>query len=122
MAIVVNGTVNNLPVSQLPNGYTPPTITRILDFHYRYDVTIPLIWSTVINTTNPITNMTSIVTGVNNAVTTLLGLDFLATATVTAYAVINGLDININTSEPTNLTNSNTPAFQVQVTIFVKSV
>lgn len=122
MAIIVNGTVNNLPVSQLPTGYTPPTITRILDFHYRYDVMIPLTWSTIINSTNPITNMTSIVTGVNNAVTTLLSLDFLATATVTAYAVINGLDININTSDPTHLTNAYSPGFEVQVTVFVKSV
>jgi len=122
MAIVVNGTVNNLPISQLPSGYTPPTVTRILDFHYRYDVMIPLNWSTTINSTSPITNMTSIVTGVNSAVTTLLGLDFLATATVTAYAVINGLDLNINTADPTHLTNANPPAFEVQVTIFVKSV
>jgi len=122
MAIVVNGTINSIPSEKLPIGYTPPTVTLIPDYHYRYDVVVPLVWSTTANTSNPITSMTNIVTGTNTAVTTLLGLDFLSTATVTAYAVINSIDTNLNPNSTTYLIGATTPSYLVSATIFVKAV
>lgn len=122
MAIVVNGTVNNLPASQLPTGYTPPVVTLISDYHYRYDVVIPLVWATTVTNVSPSVNMTAIVTATNTAVTALLALDFLATATVTAYSVINGLSNTNDVSNPNVLSSSVPQSLNVYTTIFVKTV
>ena len=121
MAIVVNGTVNNIPAEKLPIGYTLPTVTTIPDFHYRYDVVIPLVFSSTA-TTPAYSTMTAIVNGTNTAVINLLALDFLATATVTAYAVINSIDTNLNPSSSTYLLSSTTPSYLVSTTIFVKAL
>lgn len=121
MAIVVNGTVNGIPAEKLPSGYTPPVVTLIPDFHYRYDVVIPLVFSAIATTSNAVTTMTALVSGTNTAVVSLLGLDFLASATVTAYSVINSIDTNLNNNSTTYLTNV-TPNYLVSVTIFVKSI
>lgn len=121
MAIVVNGTVNGIPAEKLPVGYTPPTVTIIPDYHYRYDVIIPLVWSTTAQST-AINSMTTIVSGTNTAVTNLLVLDFLSTATVTAYAVINSIDTNLNPNSSTYLLSGSTPSYLVSATIFVKAL
>jgi len=44
MAITLNGTLNGLPSDRLPVGYTPPTVTVISDYHWRYDLQIPLVF------------------------------------------------------------------------------
>ena len=121
MAIVVNGTVNAIPAEKIPAGYTLPIVTLIPDFHYRYDVVIPLVFSTTATTSNPVTTMTALVSATNTAVASLLALDFLATANVTAYAVINSIDTNLNNNSTTYLTNV-TPSYLVSTTIFVKSI
>jgi hypothetical protein len=121
MAIVVNGTVNAIPAEKLPVGYTPPTVTIIQDFQYRYDVVIPLVFSTTATST-AVNTMTAIVTATNSAVIALLALDFLATATVTSYAVINSIDTNLANTTSTYLLSTTTPSYLVSVTIFVKAI
>jgi hypothetical protein len=121
MAIVVNGTVNAIPAEKLPVGYTPPTVTIIEDFQYKSEVVIPLVFSTTATGT-AVNTMTAIVTATNNAVVTLLGLDFLSTATVTAYAVINSIDTNLSNASRTYLLSTTTPSYLVSVTIFVKAI
>jgi len=124
MAIILNGTQNGLPSDRLPSGYTPPMVTTVADFMWRYDVQIPLVFSTTATTSNPVTTMTAIVTGTNTAVSAILAADFLSTATVTAYAVINELTSNLTpqtTTSTTYLTNV-VPSYLVSVTIFVKAI
>lgn len=124
MAITLNGTVNALAPDRLPAGYTPPTVTTVPDFHYRYDVVVPLVFSTTATSTASAT-MTAIVTATNTAVSAILAADFLSTATVTAYAVINELTTNLALPTPTSTTyllSGTTPSYLVSVSIFVKAL
>jgi hypothetical protein len=124
MAITLNGTVNALAPDRLPSGYTPPTVTTVPDFHYRYDVVVPLVFSTTATSTASAT-MSAIVTATNTAVSAILTADFLSTATVTAYAVINELTTNLALPTPTSTTyllSGTTPSYLVSVTIFVKAL
>lgn len=88
MAIVNNGTVNSLPLAQVPSGYTRPTVTLITDYHYVYDLTLSVLKSTVENATAT-TTMANIITngtiGITKQIDDILAADFLASATVTAY-------------------------------------
>ena len=124
MAITLNGTQNALPADRLPSGYTAPVVTTIPDFMWRYDVQIPLVFSTTATTSNPVTTMTAIVSGTNTAVQAILTADYLSTATVTAFAVINDITTNLalpTTTSTTYLTNV-TPSYLVNTTIFVKAI
>jgi len=126
MAISLNGTVNGLPADRLPIGYTPPVVTTINDFHYRYDVVIPIaVTGTVAS--SAIASMTAIVSATSTAVTAILTADFLSTgSTVTAYAVINDIGSTFaptnNNTSMTYLLSATTNQYLVNTTIFVKSI
>lgn len=124
MAITLNGTQNGLPADRLPAGYTAPVVTAINDFMYRYDVVVPLVFSTTATTSNPVTTMTAIVSGTNTAIQAILTADYLSTATVTSYAVINDITTNLGLPTPTSTTylTNVTPSYLVSVTIFVKAI
>jgi len=125
MAVVNNGTVNGLPADRLPSGYTPSAVVTIPDFMWRYDVVIPIaVTGTVASTASA--SMTAIVTATSTAVTAILNADFLATATVTAYSIINDIG---STFTPTNnnttmsyLLSATTNQYLVNTTIFVKAI
>lgn len=125
MAITLNGTVNALPEDKIPAGYTRPTVTTIADFHWRYDIIIPINVSGTVAATAS-TSMAAIVTATNTAVSAILAADFLSTATVTAYAVINDIGSNFT---PTNsntamtyLLSATTNQYLVSTTIYVKAI
>jgi hypothetical protein len=125
MAITLNGTVNALPAERLPIGYTPPVVTTISDFMYRYDLVIPInVSGTVASTASA--SMTAIVTATNTAVSAILSADYLATATVTAYAVINDIGSNFtptnNNTSMNYLLSATTNQYLVSTTIFVKAI
>lgn len=122
MAIVNNGTLNGLPAEKLPSGYTLPTVTTISDFMYRYDHEVSIVTANVLTNVSPATNMATMVTATNTAVTAILAADFLATATVTAYSVITGLEFNLGNPSPKNFSNAITPSYLVSVTTYVKAV
>lgn len=100
MAITNNGTKNSLGVSQIPTGYTKPTVTEFSDVEYPRTVVLNVLKATVENA-SPATTMANIIAnatvGINKQVTDLLAADFLATATVTAYAELIGLSTNFAT-------------------------
>lgn len=124
MAITLNGTQNALPDDRLPSGYTRPTVTAVSDFHYRYDVVVPLVFSTTATSTASAT-MTAIVTATNTAVLAILTADYLSTATVTSFAVINDITTNLALPTPTSTTyllSGTTPSYLVNTTIFVKAL
>lgn len=125
MAVVNNGTVNALPEDRIPAGYTRPTVTTISDFHWRYDTVVTVAVSGTVASTATAT-MSAIVTGTSSAVTTILNADFLGTATVTAYSVINDLTTNfapsLNNTSMSYLLSATTNSYLVSVTIYVKAV
>jgi hypothetical protein len=125
MAITLNGTQNALPEDRIPVGYTRPNVTAISDFHYRYDLVIPIAVSGTIASTASAT-MTAIVTATNTAVQAILTADYLSTANVTAYAVINDIGSNFsptdNNTTMTYLLSSTTNSYLVRTTIFVKAI
>lgn len=98
MAIVNNGTKNSLTANELPDGYTRPTVTTFTDYQYRRSLTLNVLKATVENA-NASTTMTNIFNdatiGINKQITDILALDYLGTATVTAYADLVGLTHNI---------------------------
>jgi len=124
MAVVNNGTVNALPADRLPSGYTLPTVTTVPDFHYRYDTVIPITVSTTVQSTASAT-MTQIVTNTSTAVKAILDADYLATATVVGYAVINDIQSNFtptsNATTMSYLLSATVNQYLVSVTIFVKA-
>lgn len=125
MAVVNNGTQNALPEDRIPAGYTRPMVTAIADFMWRYDVVIPIAVSgTVASTASA--SMTAIVTATNTAITAILNADFLSTATVTAYSIINDIGSNFtptnNNTSMTYLLSGTTNQYLVSTTIFVKAI
>jgi len=125
MAITLNGTQNALPDDRIPAGYTRPTVTTVPDFHYRYDVVIPIaVAGTVAATASA--SMAAIVTATNTAVQTIMTGDFLSTATGNAYAVINDIGSNFspsnNTTSMSYLLSATTNQYLVSTTIFVKAL
>jgi hypothetical protein len=125
MAITLNGTQNALPAERLPIGYTVPTVTTIADFHYRYDVVVPITVSGVVLSTASAT-MGALVTAVNTAILAILTADFLSTATVTAYAVITDIDSNFSPSNNNTamyyLLSATENRYLVSTTIYVKAL
>ena len=121
MAVVNNGTVNGLPADRLPVGYTAPVVTTVPDFHYRYDTTVVLSWATTITSATPSTNMTAIVSATTSAVTAIITADFISSANILAYSIINGLENTNDAKIPTNLSSGVPQSLNVSVTIFVKA-
>ena len=125
MAIVNNGTLNGLAPERLPIGYTLPTTTVILDYHYKINTVISLPVSTTALST-AVATMGAIVTGTNSGITTFLTANYLATANITAYSIINNVTTNFaptkNNTAQTFLKSSTVNAYLVSVTIYVKAI
>lgn len=124
MAITNNGTVNSLPDSQIPTGYTRPTVTTISDYDYVSDLSLTVLKSTVENATKA-TTMTNIITdaaiGITKQITDILAADYLATATVTAYADLTGIDHNISPVSTSDFYNATAVSFTCTVKLYVKA-
>lgn len=97
MAIVNNGTKNNLPAGQIPSGYTRPTVTEFDDFEYERTLSLSILKSVVENAT-PATTMDNIfddaTVGLDKQIDDILAADYLATASVVAYAELTSLTHN----------------------------
>jgi len=97
MAIVNNGTKNSLGANEIPLNYTRPTVTEIADYDYVSDLSLSVLKATVENATAA-TTMANIITngtiGITKQVDDILAADYLASATVTAYADLTGLTNN----------------------------
>lgn len=97
MSITNAGTVNSLPAVQIPSGYTRPTVTTFTDWEYKRTLSLSVLKATVENATRS-TTMTNIIgngtVGITKQVDDILAADFLASATVTAYADFTALSNN----------------------------
>lgn len=97
MTIANNGTVNSLTNNELPTGYIGPTVTTFEDFEYLSILKLTVLKSTVENA-DPAVTMANILAdatiGITKQVDDILAADYLATATVEAYAEIVALSNN----------------------------
>jgi hypothetical protein len=80
-----------------------------------------LSWATTITGANPVTNMTAIVSATTSAVTAIITADFISSANILAYSIINGLENTNDAKIPTNLSSGVPQSLNVSVTIFVKA-
>jgi hypothetical protein len=127
MAITNLNTVNKLPASQIPSGYTLPVVASFKDWTWRRTVTLSVLKATV-ETATPSTTMAAILAnatiGVNKQVTDILAADFLATKTVTSFSELISLRLNtekINVDDTTYLDNT-AESYLCVVVIYVKSL
>lgn len=127
MAITNLGTLNKISEEQIPSGYTLPILEAFQDFQYTRKLTLSVLKSTV-ETATPSTTLTAIfnnaTVGINKQITDILALDYLATATVSAYAILYNLTTNINQKTITDNTYlTNTPVtYECEVVLYVKSL
>jgi len=125
MAITNNGTKNSLTANELPSGYTKPVVSTFTDYEYSRSLTISVLKATVENATAS-TTMTNIINnatiGITKQITDILAADYLATATVTAYADLVGLSHNLAAINGSALYLTNTPlSYICTVNLYVKT-
>lgn len=125
MAIVNNGTKVSLTPATLPTGYTLPTVTEITDYQYVRTLTLNVLKATVENATKT-TTLTNILgdatIGITKQISDILDADYLATATVTAYAELYDISSNITTSPTSDFYNNTAVSYVCSVRLYVKAV
>jgi|TARA_R100000750_G_C2278470_1_gene70258 hypothetical protein len=126
MAITNNGAANSLPASQLPSGYTRPTVTTFADWEYKRTLSLSVLKATVENATRS-TTMTNIrenaTVGINKQIVDIIAADFLASATVTTYGDWTGLSNNFVDVTGTGTALADTAAsYTCTVILYVKAV
>ena len=121
MAISNLGTANKLPASEIPSGYVLPTIAVFNDWQYKYVLNLTVLKATV-ETATPATTLAAILNnatiGLNKQISDIIAADFLATATVTTFAELYDLNINLNKS---NFLGNTPSSYNCQVAVFVKA-
>ena len=126
MSIVNNGTKNELKESQIPTGYTRPSITDFTDFEYIRTEEMTILKATVEDATNA-TTMTNIieeaVIGITKQVDTILANDYVASNNVEAFASMTKLSTNISDdSSGDGVWLGNTAAsYTARVAIYIKT-
>jgi hypothetical protein len=124
MAITNNGTTVNLPLNQVPSDYTYPTVTTFTDHEYSRTLTLNVLKSTVENA-DEATTLGAIITnasiGITKQVDDILAADYLATATVTAYADWVGLAHNIAPNDSSDFLNNTAVSYVCTVNLYVKT-
>lgn len=125
MAITLNGVVNGLTATEKPSGYTNPTVTTFSDYESIATLNLTVLKSTVENATAS-TTMTNIFNdatiGLVKQVTDILAGDYLATATVTAYAELIRLSNNYSDVNGAGAYLTNTPnSYQCTLKLYVKT-
>lgn len=126
MAITNSGTVNSLTDNELPTGYTRPTVTTFTDWQYKRTLNLTVLKATVENATAA-TTMANIIAnatiGITKQITDILAADYLASATVTAYADLTNLTNNLsNISGGGDYLKNTAASYQATVDLYVKAV
>lgn len=126
MAITNNGVVNSLPASQIPSGYTRPTVTTFTDWQYKRTLTLTVLKATVENATRA-TTMTNIIEngtiGLEKQIVDIVAEDFISSETVTTYGdwtVFSNNFVDV-TGTGTVLTDT-ASSYTATVILYIKSV
>ena len=97
MAVAYTGTRNGLPASQLPSGYTVPTVAANTQ-EYTFSASLTVLKATVENATAS-TTMTAIfenaTIGLDKQILDLITADFDNTQTVVGYGNLTALTTNL---------------------------
>jgi len=120
MAIVYNGTINKLADSQLPTGYSRPSVTTVTPTAYvTVNKKISIVKSSVDNA-NPIVTMDAIVAEITSKLNAELDVTYISND-VTAYGVMTSLTSNYTPElgDDDWLTNI-APVYLAEVTMHVK--
>jgi len=125
MAITNNGCVNNLPASQIPSGYTRPTVSTFTDWQYKRTLTLSVLKATVDDATRA-TTMTNIrenaTIGLNKQIVDIIAEDFVSSETVTTYGDWTALSNNFVDVTGTGTVLTDTAAsYTCTVVLYVKS-
>lgn len=125
MAIVHNGTQNKIPVFQIPSGYTKPSVTTFEDYEYPRELILEVDKATVQNA-SAATTMANIFNdaaiGLNKQIEDILAADFLATATVVAFADLESIRTNYSDLNSTSdYLKTTAPKYLCTVKLFVKA-
>lgn len=126
MAITHLGAENNLPATQLPASYVKPVIATFTDHQYVSDLTLEVLKATVQNA-DPAVTMANILDnatiGIDKQIEDILAADYLASATVTSYAVLSVLRTNYSDMSKTGDFLTTTAAKYIcTVKLYVKSL
>lgn len=125
MAITNNGTKNSLSENTLPAGYSLPVVTTFADEEYVRELDLTVLKSAVENA-DPAVTMANIISdaavGITKQVDDILAGDYLATATVTAFADIVALSNNYASIKGDGDFLTNTANhYKVKVMMYVKT-
>ena len=127
MAILFSGTSNELSANEKPVGYVDPVITKFATDPgvYVSDLDLSVLKATVENATGSVT-MDNIfddaAIGLDKQITDILAADYLASATVTAYAELRNLSNNFAAITGSGVYLKNTAAsYLCTVKLFVKA-
>ena len=124
MAITNNGCKVSLQDTQLPSGYSLPSVTEISDYDYISDLTLNVLKATVENATDA-TTLTNIIgnatIGIDKQIDDILVADYLATATVTAYADLTHINSNIAAVNTTDFYDNTAVSYVCTVRLYVKA-
>jgi len=126
MAISNNGTQNLTPAAKLPAGYSRPSVTTFdTTGMYKSILSLSVLKSTVENAA-PATTMANIISngtiGITKQVDDILAADYLASATVTAFANIIDLTTNYKDETGSEVWLDNiAPSYVATVHLYVKA-
>ncbi|MBV1952601.1 MAG: hypothetical protein KUG64_10470 [Cycloclasticus sp.] len=124
MAITNNGTEVNLQANKIPTGYSLPSVTTFTDYEYKNELILSVDKSTVENATAT-TTLANILAngtvGITKQIDDILAADYLASATVDAYASLNSIDNNINAGIISDFYNADAVTYECSVTLYVKT-
>lgn len=98
--LTFNNTRVDLGASELPSGYTKPTITTFTDYEAKYSSYAITMTKASVENASASTTFTAILAALNVQLSAVLTADLnTATATITAYAVLKTLRTNTNVDE-----------------------
>lgn len=98
MALTFNGVALDVPASELPSGYTKPTVTLVANPEYRRSIDITVAKSTVENATDD-TTVDNILTDVQTQLDAIVTADYDTVGlTVTASGRVIDLSTNFDIS------------------------
>lgn len=126
MAITNNGTRNSIPAGKLPSSYTRETATGFTDWLYKRELTLSVTKATV-DESSANTTMIAIFAnssiGLDKQITDIVAADYVASRTVTTYAVCTDIVTNISDNSDGNGTwmKNTAEAYVCTVTLYVKT-
>lgn len=120
MALTHNGTRIDVPASELPSGYTKPSVTDFDDHETVYASREFTVAKSTVENATATTTMTNLVSAINTAIEALINADFDTTGlTVTSYAVMRSLVTN-DTLVGVKFTNG-TVNYVMTIDVYVKT-